>query len=461
MLPFIALSCSKEEETKDKETPRTNLTVASSYKHGEIICVNEGVVDNVGLKSVEFTLKYLGEGEGWEPSETVLVDGKYYDFDNVNIFGESIPYDAAVGDYQLIVNVCDLVDNVFTKRYEISIASTDTPVVSLLAPEENAILSMGEQLLITANYSDDVGLKSASYTIRYNGTENNPWSPPVQNIPIEGPEVSIVNENIFEEEIPLTVAAGEYELVVCLTDIDENTQTITRAFDVVLKDVHTPTISLLSPATNQTYKWSERVFVSGTLTDNISLKSASYSLDYNGVEDNPWEPAEKVIELTGKTHELSNLDIFEADIPNGVAEGSYSLKVMVINGSGKTSTKTVNINIDKGDHENPTMNIVTPNSTSCYYPGDRILITGTYADNNGLSSVHYFIKHSSVTEGFRTSSTKDLSGTSVSIDNEDVFDKEIPESVEPGIYNLFFTIVDECDNSIIEKISISIAEKDS
>lgn len=464
MLLFVILSCGKDDGPKDKEKPRTNLTCVSTYKQGQTIRVNEGVTDNVALKSVIFALTFKGEGGEWEPTETVKVEGKYYDFENVDIFGESIPYEATIGDYLLTVSIYDVSDNVFVKTFDIKIESGDStkPELTLLTPTDNTTYKWGDKISVTGNGSDDIGLKNIVYSLSYNGSEADPWQPEEKEVILSGKSKTIGNTNVFEQDIPNNSATGEYELSVVLSDLGGNTETIRRVINIESKDLNDPSVNITQPTANKVYKWKEVITFSGTFTDDKDLKKATFSLAYDGSNADAWNPTQANVTLSGTSSTLNNEDVFGVAIPYGSAAGNYILTVVVEDAAGSTSSENVAIKIDADDTVDPTISITSPTSSSHLQWGGSLLVSGSLNDDYKLKSVVYSLvyKGGESNPWKPAAKTISLSGKSVTLSGEDVFGEVIPNNVASGEYELSVKLTDDAGNDKIYKVVFNIGPVD-
>jgi hypothetical protein len=122
------------------------------------------------------------------------------------------------------------------------------------------------------------------------------------------------------------------------------------------KDTTSPTISTTVPVDDEDFAIGGLFYYEGTFSDDVELKQVVFSLEdqassgtssTNGIDDEPWEPDNDTIMLSGTEYAVDQA-IFDTDpsgIPSDVYTGVYTLTITCSDAAGNVETETVDVNI--------------------------------------------------------------------------------------------------------------------
>ena len=230
-------------------------------------------------------------------------------------------------------------------------ADTTKPEVSVTAPVSGTVYAVGETIRLTADLSDNKELKSCKVTIAYSGDgsgEGNPWAPSATTIALSGTSQS-VDQDLFGGPIP-TCKSGDYKITIEVSDAADVPNVTTKEIDVQIYP-DAPQLTVDVPQENQEYVAGvDFMVLTATCTDNKGLKSLVYDVVYTdagknvlkgatGVND-PWEPGERTISLSGTSKSFSEEPLFDGQIPESLA-GNYKLILRLYDTDNNVTTKEI------------------------------------------------------------------------------------------------------------------------
>ena len=241
LIALLSFSCG-DDGKEDVDTTKPEVTIQTpsendEYAVGETISLTATFTDNVELKNCTVSISQIqgnGDGSPWKPSSmNITLSGKSQSVNNQTLFGGAIP-NCQAGTYKIKIEVSDNADvpNITVKEVIIEIISS-TPELTVTKPAEGSKYAANdtEPLLLSAECTDNNGLKELAYSITYmDGGKNvlkgatginDPWEPGTAKFDISGTTHTFTDEVLYGATIP-TSKPGNYKLTLTLKDVDGN-----------------------------------------------------------------------------------------------------------------------------------------------------------------------------------------------------------------------------------------------
>jgi len=229
---------------------------------------------------------------------------------------------------------------------------TTVPGATVQSPSNGDEYAIGESIMLVAEFTDNKELKSCKASISYSGDgsgEGSPWAPLPTVISLSGSSQS-VDRALFGGTIPVC-KTGDYTITLEISDAAGTPNVKTIQIDVKIIS-NAPVLTVEKPAEGQSYVAGigDIMTLTATCTDNKQLKELVCNVDYmdnpknvlkgsTGVND-PWEPVEFKIPLSGTSKTFTNEPLFE-DIPESIA-GNYKLVLTLYDTEGNSTQKEIN-----------------------------------------------------------------------------------------------------------------------
>ena len=227
---------------------------------------------------------------------------------------------------------------------------TTKPEVTVTAPTADAVYAIGESINLTAEFSDNKELKSCKASITYTGDgsgDGNPWAPSATSISLSGTSQS-VDQVLFGGEIT-DCKLGDYTIKLEVSDAAGNVAT--KEIDIKIVS-NAPELDVQKPQENDSFvAGQDMMTLTATCTDNNGLKELVYDVEYidggknvlkgaTGVND-PWEPGQHTITLSGTSKIFTDELLFDGQIPESQA-GNYKLILKLYDNDNNFTTKEIN-----------------------------------------------------------------------------------------------------------------------
>lgn len=100
---------------------------------------------------------------------------------------------------------------------------SNEPILTVLAPTDNAVVAQGDTLFMNATYSDDTELTDYTVNIRNKGNDNNVFSY----------SKAVGEANATLDTFKIMADTGSYELILYVGDVNDNFTNRVIAFTVV------------------------------------------------------------------------------------------------------------------------------------------------------------------------------------------------------------------------------------
>ena len=227
---------------------------------------------------------------------------------------------------------------------------TTKPEVTVSSPSNGNKYATGETIQLVADFSDNKELKSSSVSLSYAGSDASPWTPGAVEISLSGTSQTVTRD-VFGA-IPNNISMGDYTLTVLVNDAAGNTESMSVDIEIVSS---TPEMTVLKPAEGDSYVAGQEFMVlTASCTDNNGLKELVCSVQYldagkaglkgaTGVND-PWEPMEQTIELSGTSHTFNAETLFGGQIPECLA-GNYKLTLKLYDVDDNVTATEINFTL--------------------------------------------------------------------------------------------------------------------
>ena len=280
------------------------------------------------------------------------------------------------------------------------------PTPSLTAPALDATVPAGP-VTIQGSAGDNVGVANVQLAIM--DSQTNRWFNPATNTFDNGPKIwfgsTLGSPNAVETTWNYVfnhsaAGSGSYYVTVRSSDAVGNTSTFvpftrftTGAADSVAPDtvISTPTAGqVLAPGT---------VAVTGTATDNVAVASVQVSLQDTGSgqwwDGTSWVGSQQWLAATVFSPGATSTG-WSYSVP-GVGAGSFSLQArardVATNVDGSPASRAFSVAVP--DTTIPTVSVSTP-AGGASAPLGPVLISGSAADNAGVTQVRVSIRNSAL-----------------------------------------------------------------
>jgi len=229
------------------------------------------------------------------------------------------------------------------------------PTVTITKPSGSAVLEYGQKLLVSGSFADDIALKEVTFSLSSAATDA--WAPEDITIAITtGKTFTLTDEDIYGVVIP-DGKMGNYTLKTTVKDGKDKVATSSVDFTIEPVEAVAPTMTITKPIDNAQISRGAELLLSGTFVDDKALAkvvatlaapvepAGGASLKGLNVIPDPWAPAAFEVALSGMSQELTDQQLFGEIIPTTCKTGKYTLTLTLHDASGKTTEKTIVVEI--------------------------------------------------------------------------------------------------------------------
>ncbi|MFZ5646154.1 MAG: Ig-like domain-containing protein, partial [Bacillota bacterium] len=356
-----------------------SISLNSPYS-GQIFKVGETVSLSASATGVEYVKFYVGSEN---PGAKVYGKGTYTASWSASEAGSYKVTAVGYKNGSEVTRTSTIYINVTSKK------DTKSPVIFITEPKDNATVTKGDKVKISAKASDNDKVEAMGLYI-----DDDRKTRPTGDTVSYSWDTSGVSVGSHTIRVTAIDPSGNWDEKFIAVNVQEE--------QVIKKDTTSPVISITEPKDNATVTKGDKVKISAKASDNDKVEAMGLYID----DDRKTRPTGDTVSYSWDT--------------SGVSVGSHTIRVTAIDPSGNWDEKFITVNVHekeniKKDTKPPVITITEPKVSAIINKGDKVTITAEASDNDKVEAMGLYIDDDRKTRptGDTVSYSWDTSGVSV------------------------------------------------